>query len=81
MFQPTYSFDPDFKNPCWKDIVNESGIHCLPYFFIIGAKKCGTTHLWSTIFSHPDVVGPGFKEAQWFARRRFSKALVQRFFI
>ncbi|XP_052245157.1 carbohydrate sulfotransferase 15-like [Dreissena polymorpha] len=41
--------------------------------FIIGVKKCGTSDLFFRTAMHPDFAHPGFKEAQWFARRRFTK--------
>ena len=71
MFQPPYHFDPNYRNPCWKE---NNTLRCLPYFLIAGVKKCGTTEIWSHLLRHPGVVAPGFKEAQWFARRRFGKS-------
>ena len=47
-------------------------LRCLPYFYLAGVKKSGTTDLWGHITEHPDVVTVG-KELQWFARGRFSK--------
>lgn len=71
MAVPPYPFDPAFKNPCWTE---GDFLRCLPYFFIIGVKKCGTSELWDKISEHPDFVKPSFwKEAQWFARGRFHK--------
>ena len=69
--QPTFTFDPSYKNPCWKET---GAVHCLPYFFLIGVKKCGTSELWRNIATHPEIVKGNFgKEAQWFARKRFNK--------
>ena len=66
----TFSFDPTYKNPCWKE--NDT-LHCLPYFFLIGVKKSGTTALWKHIASHPDFAFRRIKkEQQWFAVRRFN---------
>ncbi|KAH3730987.1 hypothetical protein DPMN_056990, partial [Dreissena polymorpha] len=67
---PQIKFDPKFKNPCWHD---KKKLVCLPYMFIIGVKKCGTSDLFFRTAMHPDFAHPGFKEAQWFARRRFTK--------
>ena len=70
--QPVFKFDPHFKNPCW---FKGKELRCLPYLYVIGVKKCGTSDLFYRIGLHPDVVKPGFKEAQWFARKRFSKSI------
>ena len=35
------TFDPRYKNPCWRHAA--AGLHCLPYFHILGVSKCGTT--------------------------------------
>ncbi|CAH1229621.1 CHST15 [Branchiostoma lanceolatum] len=44
-------------------------LRCLPYFYIIGMPKCGTTDLYYRITEHPDVVG-GPKEPHWWAKNR-----------
>ena len=70
-FQPTYTFDPAYKNPCWRE---NGTLRCLPYFFLIGVKKCGTTELYKLIEKHPDYITPdGNKEPGWFAEGRFDK--------
>ncbi|XP_019629578.1 PREDICTED: carbohydrate sulfotransferase 15-like [Branchiostoma belcheri] len=42
---------------------------CLPYFYIIGMPKCGTTDLYYRICKHPDVFR-GKKEPHWWAKTR-----------
>ncbi|XP_019616722.1 PREDICTED: carbohydrate sulfotransferase 15-like [Branchiostoma belcheri] len=42
---------------------------CLPYFYIIGMPKCGTTDLYHRISKHPEVVH-GQKEPHWWAKAR-----------
>ncbi|XP_053381675.1 uncharacterized protein LOC123559699 [Mercenaria mercenaria] len=69
MNDPVFKFDPNFKNPCWFE---NDQFQCLPYVYVIGVKKSGTTDLFHRMSLHPDFVRPGFKEAQWFARKRFS---------
>jgi hypothetical protein len=69
-FQPKIVFNTNFKNPCWFEREN---LRCLPYVYIIGVKKCGTSDLFYRLSLHPEFVRPGFKEAQFFARKRFSK--------
>ncbi|XP_078587473.1 carbohydrate sulfotransferase 15-like isoform X1 [Branchiostoma floridae x Branchiostoma japonicum] len=44
---------------------------CVPYFYIIGMPKCGTTDLYYRLTKHPDVVGGLVKEPHWWTRRRF----------
>ncbi|KAI8519219.1 hypothetical protein Bbelb_024760 [Branchiostoma belcheri] len=51
-------------------------LRCLPYVYIIGQPKCGTTDLYSRITKHPDVVGGHGKEPHWWARRRFQHHLA-----
>ncbi|XP_060591016.1 carbohydrate sulfotransferase 15-like isoform X2 [Ruditapes philippinarum] len=65
---PVFKFNPHFKNPCWFE---GDELRCLPYLYVIGVKKCGTSDLFYRIGLHPDFVKPGFKEAQFFARKRF----------
>ncbi|XP_045184339.2 carbohydrate sulfotransferase 15-like [Mercenaria mercenaria] len=73
-------FDPAFKNPCWIG-TNDNGpvaddqIHCLPYFYILGVKKCGTTDIFSRLNLHPLFKKAGVKEHQWFPRLRFGRAV------
>lgn len=62
-------FDPAYKNPCWRDA---GGLHCLPYFHILGVSKCGTTDLYRRLSSHNNIVrslnkGPHF----WDERHTF----------
>ena len=61
-------FLPDYKSPCWFNKQNE--LYCLPYFYIIGMDKCGTTDLWSKITQHADVLVSVPKEPHWWGRRR-----------
>ena len=70
--QPPLQFDSDFKNPCWRE--NDT-LHCLPYFFVIGVMKAGTSQLWKYIAHHPDFAGTP-KEPNWFAKLRFSEYLL-----
>ena len=39
---PRRQFDVNSKNPCWYE---GEKIHCLPYFYLVGSAKCGTTDL------------------------------------
>ncbi|KAK3610592.1 hypothetical protein CHS0354_009040 [Potamilus streckersoni] len=76
-----YKMLPHFKNPCFLQkvtvwvgdrIKSQQKLRCLPYFFIIGFPKSGTTDLWHRILRHPDVVyGNKGKELMFFNRKRF----------
>lgn len=46
-------------------------LRCLPYFYIIGQPKCGTTDLYDRLRLHPDVKFTTFKEPHWWTRKRF----------
>uniref|UniRef100_A0A3B4CDH1 Sulfotransferase n=1 Tax=Pygocentrus nattereri TaxID=42514 RepID=A0A3B4CDH1_PYGNA len=49
-------------------------IRCLPYFYIIGQPKCGTTDLYDRLRLHPDVRVTALKEPHWWTRKRFGEA-------
>ncbi|KAJ0060521.1 hypothetical protein NL108_015006, partial [Boleophthalmus pectinirostris] len=46
-------------------------LRCLPYFYIIGQPKCGTTDLYDRLRLHPEVKFTMFKEPHWWTRKRF----------
>lgn len=59
----------------WKKKVGQHRpfrLRCLPYFYIIGQPKCGTTDLFFKLTSHPHIVKPPVKEPHWWTRKRFS---------
>ena len=45
-------------------------LRCLPYFYVAGFTKCGTSDLYDKISQHPHVIREEFKELQWWKRRR-----------
>ncbi|XP_053404995.1 carbohydrate sulfotransferase 15-like [Mercenaria mercenaria] len=57
-----------FKNPCWYE---GKTLLCLPYMYLVGAAKCGTTDLYKKISKHPHFVKPRTKENNWLCDRRF----------
>ncbi|KAL4219800.1 hypothetical protein ACF0H5_020212 [Mactra antiquata] len=63
------SFDRSYKNPCWRKA--DGRLRCLPYMYLIGVAKCGTTDLFSRITMHPDFVAPVVKEPNWLSSKRF----------
>ncbi|XP_018604895.1 carbohydrate sulfotransferase 15-like isoform X2 [Scleropages formosus] len=58
-----------------KHLYNTAGkqyrIRCLPYFYIIGQPKCGTTDLYNRLRLHPEVMFTTMKEPHWWTRKRF----------
>ena len=69
LFQGPFKFLPDFKTPCWLSSNHE--LRCLPFFFLVGCPKCGTTDLFRMLKAHPDFRA-FMKEPHWFTRRRFN---------
>lgn len=63
-------FDANSKNPCWRD-GDEGKFHCLPYAYILGMPKCGTTDLYMRLTNHPDVLKLRKKEIRYFTRGEF----------
>lgn len=64
------------KNPCWNDtsyISHAHQLHCLPYFFLAGVSKCGSTDIFSRLTEHPQIMQPREKEPRWFDIRRYAK--------
>ncbi|XP_071478653.1 carbohydrate sulfotransferase 15-like [Diadema antillarum] len=62
-----------YKSSCWLlDGTNPRSLRCLPYFYILGNPKCGTSDLWAKISHHPHVVSRRLnKEPHWWTRGRF----------
>jgi hypothetical protein len=82
------TFLEEYKNPCWRypasnnpqpsaallDL-NEKGdmaVACLPYAYILGQPKCGTSDLFERLKRHPDIRMPRRKEVRWFTRGEFT---------
>lgn len=49
-------------------------LRCLPFFYIIGQPKCGTTDLFHRLLLHPEVKFNTMKEPHWWTRKRFGKS-------
>ena len=77
-FQDPPKYLPNFKNPCWNESnPGEFTIRCLPYFYLAGFPKCGTTDLFFEMAKHPDFFPARRKEPHWWTRNRFSNAQLQ----
>ena len=59
---------PEYKSPCWKE---QDSLWCLPYFFIPGFPKCGTTELFQKLVAHPEICKGRIKEPHWWTRYRY----------
>jgi N-acetylgalactosamine 4-sulfate 6-O-sulfotransferase len=46
---------------------------CLPYFYLAGFPKSGTTDLFAKLLKHPEVTRGKNKEPHYWTRRRFKK--------
>ncbi|KAK7482991.1 hypothetical protein BaRGS_00025768 [Batillaria attramentaria] len=68
-----FPFFNNFRNPCWYEENSSFGMSCLPYFYLAGLPKCGTTDLWNRICMHPDVAPTFPKETGWLTKFRFLK--------
>ncbi|KAJ8047203.1 Carbohydrate sulfotransferase 15 [Holothuria leucospilota] len=64
------NYSSKFKNPCYFD--KSEKLHCLPYFLMIGAPKCGTTDIWFKIMYHPHIDYIK-KEPHWWTRYSLRK--------
>ena len=60
---------------------------CLPYFFLLGYSKCGSTKLYEILKVHPYFAPPRIKEIHWFTKHAFedkfpsSTAYILRYFL
>nr|BAF85811.1 N-acetylgalactosamine 4-sulfate 6-O-sulfotransferase [Todarodes pacificus] len=48
-------------------------LRCLPYFYIAGMPKSGTTDFYRRINTHPDIIKCQRKEPHWWTRIRFQE--------
>lgn len=55
----------------------ETALACLPYAYILGQPKCGTSDLFERLKSHNDVRMPHRKEVRWFTRGEFTTTALQ----
>ncbi|CAG5134958.1 unnamed protein product, partial [Candidula unifasciata] len=76
----SYSYGKAFRKLTHKFRARNSSkpyrLRCLPYFFLAGQPKCGSTDFYNKIVSHPDVVSPPIKESHWWGKNRYGDASV-----
>ena len=66
-------FNSSFLNPCWYDSPSSADrtLKCLPYYFLAGFAKCGTSDLYHKMGIHPQIRLTKPKEHHWWNTRRF----------
>ncbi|XP_038050366.1 carbohydrate sulfotransferase 15-like [Patiria miniata] len=83
----------EFKNPCWRapsplaaggrrvsaGAAATTTLRCMPYFFLAGMPKSGTTDLHAKLHGHPQVIQTTVKEPHWWTRHRFHGVSLQRY--
>lgn len=62
---------PNYKNPCWYDNLSGKTLLCVPYFFLLGVTKCGTSDVWQKLSFHPQIVRQVGKESHWWTQGRY----------
>ena len=45
-------------------------MRCLPYIYLVGVTKSGTSDLFENIIKHPNIVPGAIKEPMWWNRHR-----------
>jgi hypothetical protein len=53
---PAYGYLKEYKNPCWHEAGEEGKLACLPYAYILGQPKCGTSDLFERLKGHQDIM-------------------------
>ncbi|XP_029377069.1 carbohydrate sulfotransferase 15-like [Echeneis naucrates] len=61
----------DFHQHLYHKDGRQFRLRCLPYFYIIGQPKCGTTDLFNRLLLHPELKFNTMKEPHWWTRKRF----------
>ena len=71
------SFLPGYKNPCFRSS-SQTGmaVKCLPYFYLVGAPKCGTTDVWYNLLRHPQVMHVRKEPHYWKAKVKSCKYVI-----
>ena len=51
----------------------KSQLRCLPYYYIVGTSKCGSTDLHQALERHPAIVAGALKEPKWLIKHRVGR--------
>ena len=63
------SFNSENRSPCW---TTDNTLLCLPYFYVAGMPKCGTSDIWDKLMEHPKIMRMR-KEPHWWTSGRLGK--------
>ncbi|XP_052782311.1 carbohydrate sulfotransferase 15-like isoform X2 [Mya arenaria] len=67
-----FDFLPNHKNPCWRRIESIKTLkRCIPYFYLIGCEKCGSSDLWYRLVQHPEIAATDKENFHWISKTRF----------
>ncbi|GFR79617.1 carbohydrate sulfotransferase 15 [Elysia marginata] len=50
-------------------------LRCLPYFFLAGQPKCGSTDIYQRLVTHPEIIASPVKESHWWGKNRYGKSV------
>ena len=64
--KPLFNYRLHFYSQPWR-------MRCLPYFYLIGQPKSGTTDLFYKLQRHPKISMGLIKEPHWWTRKRIGK--------
>ena len=67
------NFSRKVKNPCWEN-GNDGTLNCMPYFFLAGFPKCGTTTVHNILTKHPQISPPQVKEGHWWVNAQLKNS-------
>ena len=77
-------FLKNFRNPCWlKSLTSKrmtsTRLRCLPYFFLAGFAKCGTTDTFRKLIQFPLIVPGKHKEIHfWRKKEKYNKSQINK---
>nr|KAG5708482.1 hypothetical protein BaRGS_026209 [Batillaria attramentaria] len=67
-------------NPCWWEGSGKNAkLRCLPFFYVAGVAKCGTTDFYRRLRYHPDIMWGELKEYHWWDRLRYGSSMELKF--
>ena len=68
------------KNPCWFEWNGKKDIlKCVPYFYIAGVPKAGTSDLFNRVRGHPSVMAGGSDSYFWWDRLRYGASKILKY--
>ncbi|XP_064642972.1 carbohydrate sulfotransferase 15-like [Lineus longissimus] len=68
------TIETKLKTRCWRLIEKDNDMACLPYFYLLGFPKAGTTDFWYRLHEHPEIVR-NYKEHHFWTRKKYKYPL------